>query len=145
MSDTRLLLLDTNVVLQLVRGNATGEALDRAYGLRARPDRPLISIVTVGEMLAMAKRLNWGAKKVETLKLLASELVVVDIDNQRVLDNYAEIHAFAVTNGYMLGDNDIWIAATAAAAGAVLLTTDRDFDPLADILLTRIYFDPAVG
>lgn len=144
MNDARLLLLDTNVVLHLVRGKATGEALDRAYGLRARPDRPLISVVTIGEMMAMAKRLNWGAKKVETLKRLAGELVVVDIQNQTVLDKYADIDSFAVKNGHVIGDNDVWIAATAAAAGAVLLTTDKDFDPL-HVFLTRIYFDPAVS
>jgi len=32
--------------------------------------------------------------------------------------------------GRTVRDNDTWIAATAAATNAVLLTTDKDFDPL---------------
>lgn len=62
-----------------------------------------------------------------------------------VLDKYAEIDCFLIEKGYSLGDNDVWIAATAAAAGAILLTSDKDFDPLHDVFLTRIYFDPTVA
>lgn len=57
----RLVILDTNVLVQLIRGNAIGLALDTAFALRSRQDRPLISVVTVGEMLALAKSLG-GAK-----------------------------------------------------------------------------------
>lgn len=145
MSATSLLLLDTNVVLHLVRGQATGLALDREFGLRMRPDRPLISVITIGEMLALAARLKWGVKKVAALKQLAEELVVVDVRNQTVLEKYAEIDAFMVKNGHPIGDNDVWIAATAAAAGASLLTSDKDFDPLHDVFLTRIFFNPTVS
>lgn len=64
MSDGGLWLLDTSIVLHLVRGKATGEALDRTFGLRDRLERPLISIVTVGELLAFARRRGWGSAKV---------------------------------------------------------------------------------
>lgn len=145
MSDSGLLLLDTSVVLHVVRGKATGEALDRAFGLRARPDRPLISIITVGELLAFARQRGWGSAKVDRLKELVEELVVVDVRSQSVLDRYAEIDTFMVKHGHLIGDNDVWIAATASAAGAVLLTTDRDFDPMHDRFLSRVYFDPRVA
>lgn len=145
MNASGLLLLDTNVVLHLVRGKATGLALDQAFGLRTRPDRPLISVITVGEMLALAAQREWSSKTVAILKQIAEQLVVVDVRNQTVLEKYAEIDAFLVRNGRKIGDNDIWIAATAAAAGAILLTCDKDFDPLNDVFLTRIYFDPNVS
>jgi tRNA(fMet)-specific endonuclease VapC len=38
--------------------------------------------------------------------------------------------------------NDLWIAATAAATGALLLTTDRDFDDLHPGSLRREWVDP---
>jgi tRNA(fMet)-specific endonuclease VapC len=145
VSDSGLLFLDTSVVLHVARGKATGEALDRAFGLRARPDRPLISIITVGELLAFAKQRGWGSTKVDRVKELVEELVVVDVRNQSVMDRYAEIDTFMVKHGHLVGDNDVWIAATASAAGAVLLTTDKDFDPMHDRFLTRVYFDPRVA
>ncbi len=40
-----------------------------------------------------------------------------------------------------MGKNDLWIAATAHASGAVLVTTDRDFDHLHGIWLNREFVD----
>ena len=86
-----------------------------------------------------------GARAVATLKQTTEQLVVVDVRNQSVLEKYAEIDAFLVKKGRKIGDNDVWIAATAAAAGATLLTCDKDFDPLHDVFLTCIYADPNVS
>jgi tRNA(fMet)-specific endonuclease VapC len=55
-----LILLDTNVLVHLVRGNEFGRSVNQAYGLADRKERPLISVVTVGEMLSLAKKLSWG-------------------------------------------------------------------------------------
>jgi tRNA(fMet)-specific endonuclease VapC len=143
--DGRLLLLDTSVILHLLRGKATGLAIDAAYGLRKRAERPLASVVSVGEILSFAAQRRWGTNKVDQLKKLVEELVVVDIRSESVLQRYAEIDSFLVSIGRKVGDNDAWIAATAAATNAVLLTTDKDFDPLAEHLISRIWFDPQVA
>ena len=42
-----------------------------------------------------------------------------------------------------MGKNDLWIAATAVAYGATLLTTDSDFDRLVPFTLDRILIAPA--
>ena len=125
-----LLLLDTNVVVQLVRWNEIGQRIDRTFGLLAREEKPLISVVTVGECHALAAHRNWGSDKRNVLNALLHELVIVDIHNGKVLAAYAEIDAFLKKNGRAVGNNDVWIAACAHAAGAVLLTTDKDFEPL---------------
>src|SRR5262245_32927932 len=103
MSDG-LLLLDTNIVLHVARGKATGEALDKAFGLRARAERPLISIITVGELLAFARRRNWGEAKITRLQQLTEEFVVIDVRNQAVLEKYAEIDAYLVKRGRSPGN-----------------------------------------
>ncbi len=41
-----------------------------------------------------------------------------------------------------MGKNDLWIAATANATGALLLTTDKDFDHLDGAFLNRVWIDP---
>lgn len=140
MSQTDLVLLDTSVVLHVVRGNEYAERIDKAYDLRGRAEKPLISVVTVGECHSFAFRRGWGDAKREKLDELLRELVIVDIHNATVLRHYAEIDAFLKKNGRALSDNDTWIAATARAANAILLTTDKDFDPLDPQFIRHVYF-----
>ncbi|WP_441290165.1 type II toxin-antitoxin system VapC family toxin [Sorangium sp. KYC3313] len=127
-------VLDTNVVLQLVRGNEFGRALDAAFRLQARPLRPILSIVSVGELLAFAKRRAWGADRIDKLNQILKQLVVFDI-NRAIAERYAAIHTFLIGAGRTVGDNDVWIAATAAATSSLLITTDKDFEPLAGTFL----------
>lgn len=127
-------VLDTNVVLQLVRGNEFGRRLDAVYGLQARHFRPMLSIVTMGELLAFAKRRAWGADRSDKLNQVIHQLVVLDI-NRAIIERYAAIHTFLIASGRTVGDNDVWIAATAAATSALLITTDKDFEVLAGTFL----------
>lgn len=140
---SRLLLLDTNIVIHLVRGNAVAQAVDARFQLRARPERPLISVVTLGEALAFATYQNWGPERVVRLRELLREFVSVGINSQPVLDRYAEISTFLRRSGRTVSDNDVWIAACASATTATLLTTDRDFDPLVGQYLERVWIDPS--
>ena len=146
MSSAReLLLLDTNVVLHVVRGNEIGQRVDSLFQIRHRSDRPLISIVSIGECLALARHWNWGMARRATLEQLLRELVVVDIQSRDVLDRFAELYSWSRAHGRALGDNDLWIAATAAAASAHLITTDADFDPLHPQHVRRTYVPSMVN
>jgi tRNA(fMet)-specific endonuclease VapC len=136
------LLLDTTVLIHLIRGSPLGSWIEARFGLRERTQTPLISIVTEGEMLAFAKKRKWGEKKIDQLEALLRELVVVDISSQDVLRAYAEIDFLLEKAGHPIGQNDLWIAATAMKAEAHLLTTDRDFDPLHPGYLQRTWIDP---
>lgn len=142
IAPSRLLLLDTNIVILLVRGGAVGQAIDSRFRLRERAERPLVSVVTLGEALAFARQRNWGADGIARLRDLTRELVPVNISAQPVLDRYAEIDTFMKRSGKTLSDNDLWIAACASASEATLLTTDRDFDPLVGQYLDRVWVDP---
>ncbi|MFL6237533.1 MAG: type II toxin-antitoxin system VapC family toxin [Thermoanaerobaculia bacterium] len=141
MTNPRLLLLDTNILIHLVRENRTGKSIDSKFQLRSRPETPLLSIVTVGEALALSKRLSWGVAKVAALEGLLEDLVIVDISDE-ILELYAQIDTYLVRTGKAVEQNDIWIAATAIASGAHLLTTDKDFDPLYPVYLDRTWIDP---
>lgn len=100
-----------------------------------------MSIITIGEALAFAKKLNWGPAKAAALEDLFQDLVIVDITDE-ILDLYAEVDFFLQRKGKTIEQNDIWIAATAIGAEAQLLTTDKDFDPLHPAHLERIWVDP---
>ncbi len=136
-----LVLLDTAVILHVVRGNETARRIDAAMNLSRRPERPLISIVSVGEALGFAEYRGWGEDKTTRLRALLEHLVPIDINSEIVLEAYAAMHAHLVRKGRVLSDNDIWIAACALAASATLITTDKDFDPLNGEFIQRVYFD----
>lgn len=138
----KLIVLDTVILVELARGKKAGSLIDAQYKLRTRSEKPLICVVTAGEILALARIWKWGQDKLSILDALLREIVVVDIHIQKVLERYSEIKAYAKESGLAIGDNDTWIAATTSVADAVLLTSDRDFNPLHGKFITREFVDP---
>lgn len=126
-------LLDTNVLLLLVRGGEWGRSIDARYGLRSTKQRSLVSIVSHGEIRVLARRNGWGEVKLQALQEALNGLVTVDINRPGVIDAYVELelasqgHQAGARN---MGKNDLWIAACARAANVTLLTTDNDFEHL---------------
>ena len=77
---------------------------------------------------------------------------MVDINDEKIIQRYAEIDAYSLNRDRMrplpagqtarvMGKNDLWIAATASVLNAKLLTTDHDFDHLDSVFLTVVYVD----
>ena len=142
MSSSReLFLLDTGIVLHAVRGSDLWRRVDGRFQLRHRTTRPLLSAVSVGEALALAARNGWGEEKRNKLESLLRELVILDINVEAILRAYADLDV--ATRSRPIGDNDLWIAATARATGAHLITTDTDFDVLHPQHIQRTYVDPS--
>ena len=148
-------LLDTNILVGFIR--------EASWALRAREEFLLgdqdvmvvTSVVCQGEILALAEKRGWSGKKRIELASLLAKVPTLDISKQAVLNAYALIdawtHGKSVTAPHdasppkpavSMGKNDLWIAATAHASKATLLSTDKDFDHLNDVWLKRIYVDP---
>jgi tRNA(fMet)-specific endonuclease VapC len=134
-------LLDTNVVVYLIRWGELGQRIAEEYELLTRAETPLISAVTLGEARSLALQLGWGAARSAKLQALLRSLVVVGIDREPVLDRYAQIDQLSRRSGRRMEKNDVWIAASAAAAGAVLLTTDADFGHIPSDILRHVRID----
>lgn len=130
MTDHPPYLLDTNVLVALVRAGALGQHIDETHKPRRARFRPLISVVSVGEIYSLARQFGWGPKKIAEFTKLLDNLVVEDINAPEILAAYGEIDHASRASGRPMGKNDVWIAATARVTGATLLTTDRDFDHL---------------
>lgn len=146
MSGSSPYLLDTNIVLALLRANELGKAIDRTYRLSASTTRSFISIVSVGELLSFAFRGGWGRDKKERLESYLGELIWIDMNDRSILEAYAEMDSDTIRLGRKIGsENDLWIAATARVSGATLLTTDKDFDRLYPIWIDRVWIDPNTG
>lgn len=124
------LVLDTNILIYWLRGKAAGERLREEYGLGTRRPRPIVPVVVKGELKALALFLGWGDGRQQKLDELLRALPSADISSAAVIAAYASIDAASRAAGRKMGKNDLWIAAVAKVQGAVILTTDRDFDHL---------------
>lgn len=137
-------ILDTNILLAYVRLGKLYNHLESTYSLWTMTPGPVISIVTEGEIRVLAEEFAWGSAKRQLLSQLLSRFIIIPIPFANIIDKYVEASEYSRRNGRAMGKNDLWIAATAAATGATLLTTDRDFDHLDPILLTRHWIDPTL-
>ena len=62
-----LYLLDTSVLVHLIRGSELGRHIRDKFGLGHPATRAILSIVTHGEVRAIAARNGWGDKRLEAL------------------------------------------------------------------------------
>jgi tRNA(fMet)-specific endonuclease VapC len=138
-------LLDTNILVHLIRGDALGKAIETNFALAGSLSRSLISVVTVGEMYSLARRWGWGQNKLDQLQALLSQLVWIDLNHPDILETYAELEDISHRAGRSMDKNSLWIAATAKVSGTTLLTLDSDFDHLAAANLSLVRVDGKTG
>jgi tRNA(fMet)-specific endonuclease VapC len=141
-------VLDTSALLNLIRGKELGEQIDKAFGLRAAIYRHTVSIVTHGELLILAERNGWGSEKRGALSRALDSLITVNIDNQEIVRAYVQVEkACRETSGgeRMMGQNDMWIAATALLCGPPVITTDADFNHLRGRLIEVHWVNPRLN
>ncbi len=145
-------LLDTNVVVAMVRYPKFTAHFEENYSKDA--DR-FISVVVEGEIKSLAIQWNWGEAKLQRMNIVLSTFIILPIKIDSIIHAYAQIDAFSQgklldkplptgLSARNMGKNDLWIAATAHATSATLLTTDTDFDHLhnAFLDLDRIDIQP---
>ena len=137
------LVLDTNILIHWLRGRVAGAKLSADYGLGARRPRPIVPLVVKGESKSFALQCGWGDGRQKALDVLLSELPVADIASEAVIERYARVDHQSRRLGRRMGKNDLWIAAIASVQGAVLVTTDQDFDHLHSTFLQVEYIDAA--
>ncbi len=145
MDKGTLYLFDTTILLALIRGRDLGRYINHTFALSDVINKPLISIVSHGEIWAMAERNGWGDKKRQALAEMLSDLVTLDLNDRSIIEAYVEVDKKNLSHpkgARVLSDNDKWIAATARAASAVLLTTDQDFIHLNPGVCAVHYVDP---
>jgi predicted nucleic acid-binding protein len=125
-------LLDTSVFSDLIREHPKTETRLAAL---SPTDRIITCTVVRGEILFGIARLPHGRRRREleakTTKLFAA--VPCEPIPGTAGDWYAAIKLSQQQKGLALDENDLWIAATARALGAVLVTRDSDFRKINDL------------
>ncbi len=137
-------VLDTSLIIHLVRRSETWQFVDRVFDPFGPGNRAHLSFASVAEILSLAAKLGWGEKKMKELIELFSQVSIIGTagdPNDKLLRSYIAIDIFSqgkhptlsLPQGLTarnMGKNDLWIAATTHALGAILLTADQDFSHL---------------
>lgn len=119
-------LLDTNAISDLMRADSRIETwmatLDQA-------DRVVTCTVVRGEILFGIAKLPTGKRRTELEATARKFLAAVRCEAvpERAADFYAAVKLARQQRGLTLDENDLWVAATALALGATLVSRDRDF------------------
>lgn len=149
-------IFDTNVLIHLMRNSATWQFINDKYQPFAQGKQVFLSFASVAEVLSIAEQANWGQTKKNELMELFGEFEIIAISNDTedlLLQNYVQIDSFSQgknTNFPLpkgmsarnMGKNDIWIAATACALEATLITTDNDFLHLSPTFIEIEFVEP---
>ena len=144
------LLLDTNIILNLIRAKNFFAAENFV-----NPQNSLtyISVVSEAEINSISIRNNWGTTRKNSLADILDYVDIIEI-NQSFVSTYAEIDAYSqrlnpnfesypFDTPRNMGKNDLWIASLATLSGLKLVTTDSDFDHLHNIFFEVRKIEPS--
>lgn len=127
-------LLDTNICIYIKRERPPGV---RAHLARLHPGSVGMSVITWGELLFGASKSQQSELARERLQALAQVIPVQPMPAQ-VAEHYGDIRAALERQGTPIGNNDLWIAAHARAAGLTLVTNnEREFVRVAGLKLAN--------
>lgn len=117
-------ILDTNALSDLMRDRSQLKA-----HLAKHTDPVATSVVAMGEILYGLNRLPAGKKR-NDLEVRAHNILAairIEAVTEQIADVYGRLKVSLESQGLNVNDNDLWIAATALAAGHLVVTRDQVF------------------
>lgn len=121
-------LLDTSVAIAILNG-------EQAVCDKARDERVHLSATVVGELRYGAACSSRPADNLARIDKLA-DLAVLSVDDGTARI-YAALRFAQRKKGRPVGENDLWIAATAVQHQLRLATRDADFEAIDGLVLER--------
>jgi len=133
-SSGRLFLLDTNILIYLLKG--VPESVARKIDRLKPEDRLGMSWVTWAELLLGALRSTRSEQVRKQLEGIQQVIPVLLPESPLICSYHAEHAARLRAAGTPIGGNDLWIAAHALALGATLVTHNvKEFRRIRDLSL----------
>jgi tRNA(fMet)-specific endonuclease VapC len=114
-------LLGTDICIY-VRQKRSASLLQRFHALH--PGEAAVSVITYGELLYGAIKRGQMATEREKWRELVHLLPVFPLPVE-TSEKYGAIRAELEASGKVIGNNDLWIAAHAMAAGLILVTNNE--------------------
>jgi tRNA(fMet)-specific endonuclease VapC len=125
-----VVLVDTDVFSFYLKGDTRASM----YHRHTKGKKWALSFATVGELLTWAKHKGWGQAKIAEMERRIGLTGVVPYD-MALCQTYAELKAKLLKAGRPIGDNDLWIAATAIRHSIPLISHNRKhYDEIPDLV-----------
>lgn len=143
-------LLDTNIIVIYSRDSEIADRIEEKFQLFDQKNSLAISIVTLGELDALIKKLKLGEKRKQKIDRILNSVAKIGLNHKEIISRYGDIDAFSQGkirhsgvkfSSRNMGKNDMWIAATASAFELTLVTTDQDFDHLDGVYINLEQID----
>jgi tRNA(fMet)-specific endonuclease VapC len=131
-----IFLLDTTAFSDLMREHPkTDEHLTNI----SSTDRVVICSIVRGEVRYGIDRLSQGERRQKLETKAADLFAIIPCESipEVAGDHYAKIKLTQQRKGLTLDENDLWIAATALALGAVLISRDSDFQRIEGLIVNN--------
>jgi tRNA(fMet)-specific endonuclease VapC len=114
-------LLDTNICIYIAKHNPP--AVRERFARHASSELAM-SVVTFGELRFGAEKSQSRDRALHAIQQLVSAIEVVPLP-EAAGEHYGQLRAALQTRGQPIGNNDLWIAAHARAAGWILVTNNE--------------------
>jgi tRNA(fMet)-specific endonuclease VapC len=127
-------LLDTGAISALMRTDGRMASWLSSIGA---DDRLVTCPIARGEILFGLERLAPGSRRTELERKAGNLFAVLPCEPMPATagDRYASVKASQQRRGLPLDENDLWIAATALAMDATLVSRDSDFQAVEGLAL----------
>ena len=117
-------LLDTNICIYIAKHNPPAV---RERFARHPANELAMSVITYGELQYGAQKSQAKMQARRVVKSLTTAIAIAELEPV-VGEHYGAIRAELETQGRIIGNNDLWIAAHARAKGWTLVTNnEREF------------------
>ncbi|ODS87579.1 MAG: twitching motility protein PilT [Cytophagaceae bacterium SCN 52-12] len=124
------ILLDTNVIIELFKGNPT--ILENLKGFQSVN----ISSTVLGELLLGAYRSSDPEKHLAQINGFLLKCQVLAVTAQTA-NEYGRIKSALLTKGKPIPENDIWIAAVTKYHNLTLISADKHFNEVEMLKVER--------
>ena len=89
------IILDTNLLLIYSRGTEVSEQIEKEYEIFKNQNRLMISVVTLGELNALTKKLGIGDSRKKRLEKTLERIAKINVNIKEVIDRYGDIDAYS--------------------------------------------------
>lgn len=137
MAERVTYLLDTNAIGDLMRA---AKRIENWMAELDQDDRVVTCTIVRGEVLFGITRLPEDRRRTELEETGSQFLTAFHCEPvpERAGDHYAAVKLARQRRGLALDENDLWVAATALALGATLVSRDADFAAIDGLAVVAI-------